>query len=607
LKRAAAILAAIILVAVVALFARSKMGVASAADKKQYKLAKIEVGTVKKTVSATGILQPWTMVDIKSKAGGRVDKLLVDVGTKVKAGQVLAQIDPSDTQLGVDQAQADINSSDAKIQQSRISLDLQKQQSELAVDTAKTTLASARDALDSARARLETARQQSQAQPTLTNSSIESARANYDSAQKQLDEMTQATHPQDRAAVESAYAQAEANRVAAESNLARQQKLMDQGFVSKQVVEQAQASSDVAKAQATSAKRRLDTIKQEQDASEATQRARVRQAEAQLNNAKASSVDVKVRQSNVQDAEAAVRQAQKTVQNAQKALDLSRANLANIAIRRGDILTAEASRMRAQASLTNAKKTLEQTNVLAPSEGVILKKYVEQGTIISSALSFAATGNNIVQLGDVSKMFVDVTVDETDIANVDDGQTVDVSIEAYPGIPFEGKVTRIDPQAIVESNVTNIHVRVEIDNSDTKFQLLKPGMNATCEFVKGKKENVVQVPTDAIRQDDQGKYVEIATPGTGLPAPPDPKTGAPADADTLVDCKIVKRYINKDESGGEADHLEGNDSVEVVNGVKAGEMVVTQTIEPVVQQAGGALGGGFPGMRGGGGGGGQRR
>lgn len=602
MKRAAAILAAILVVAVIALFAKSKMGVASAADKRQYKTAKVEVGTVKKTVSATGVLQPWTMVDIKSKAGGRVDKLLVDVGTKVKAGQVLAQIDPSDTQLSVDQAQADINSSDARIQQSRITLDLQKQQSDLGVETAKTNLASARDALDSARARLETARQQSLAQPTLTNSSIESARANYESAQKQLDEMVQATHPQDRASVQAAYDQAEANRVAAESNLARQQKLMDQGFVSKQVVEQAQASSDVAKAQVAAAKRRLDTLKQEQEASEATQRARVRQAEAQYNNAKAGSVDIQLRASNVKDAEAAVRQAQKGVINAQKALDLAKANLANIAIRRGDILTAEASKMRAQASLTNAKKTLEQTNVIAPSEGVILKKYVEQGTIISSALSFAATGNNIVQLGDVTKMYVDVTVDETDIANVDEGQAVDVSIEAYPGIPFEGKVTRIDPQAIVESNVTNIHVRVEIDNSDTKFQLLKPGMNATCEFVKGKKENVVSVPVDAVRTDDQGKYVEVVAPGTGKPAPPDPKTGTPADPDTLVDCKIVKRYINRDDTGQEVDHLEGNDSVEVVNGVKNGEMVVTQTIEPVVQQAGGALGSGFPGMRGGGGG-----
>jgi len=602
-KRAATILIAIIVVAVAAVFARSKFSVASAADKKQYKVAKVEVGTVKKTVSATGVLKAWTQVDIKSKAGGRVDRLLVDVGTHVKPGQVIAKIDPTDTQLSVDQAQADIDTSNAKITQSELTLALQRQQSRLAVETAQTALDSARATLDSAKARLETAKEQNTAQPGLTNSSIESARANLDSAQKQLDEMLQATQPQDRAAAQSNYDQAEANRVNAQANLERQKKLLDKGFVSQQVVDQAQASYEVAKAQVTSAKRKLDTMKQEQDAAEATQRARVAQAQAQYNNAKATSVDINIKASSVKDAAASVRQAQKGVENARKNLELAQADLQNIGIRAVDIKTAEAGKMRAQASLTNAKATLAQTSVIAPTEGVVLQKYVEQGTIISSALSFAATGNNIVQIGDVTKMYVDVTVDETDIANVDDGQPVDVSIEAYPGIPFSGKVARIDPQAVVEQNVTNIHVRVEIDNSDTKFQLLKPGMNATCEFVKGKKDDVVEVPADAVRSDDDGKYVEVVKPGTGKPAPPDPKSGQPADPGTLVDCTIEKRYINQDANKQEIDHLEGNDAVEVVSGVKQGETIVTQTIEPVVQQAGGALGGGFPGARGGG----QRR
>jgi HlyD family secretion protein len=614
MKRATAILAAIITVTILAFFVRSKMGVASAADKKQYKVAKVEIGTVKKTVSATGILQPWTTVDIKSKAGGRVDDMLVDVGSRVKVGQEIAKIDPTDTQLSVDQAQADINKANAQTSQSKMTWELQKKQSELAVETAQASLGAAQASLDSARARLETARQQSAAQPVLTSSTIASAQANYESAQKQLDEMVQATHPQERASAKSSYDQAEANRVNAESNLARQKKLMDQGFVSKQVVEQAQANFDVATAQLVNAKQKLDTMKQEQDAAEATQRARVRQAEAQLNNAKAGKVDVAVRESSVRDAQAAVRQAEKTVSNARKSVELAQANRANIDIRQTDILSAEATKMRAMATMKNAAKTLDQTVVRAPSDGVVLKKYVERGTYITSGMSLTSAGASIVQLGDVTKMYVDVTVDETDIANVDEGQAVDVSIEAYPGIPFDGKVKRIDPQAVIESNVTNIHVRVEIDNSDAKFQLLKPGMNATCEFVKGKKENVVTVPADAVRTDDDGKYVEVVAPGTGKPAPPDPKTGQAADADTLVDCKIIKRYVNKDPSGQEADHLEGNDGIEIVNGVKAGETIVTQTIEPVVQQAGGALGGGFPGMRGGGqrsggggGGGGQRR
>jgi len=596
-KRIVGIILTVIVVGALGIFAKSKIGIASASDKKQYKTAKVEIGLVKKTVSATGVLKPWTTVDIKSKAGGRVDRLLVDVGSKVKAGDVLAQIDPTDTRLNVDQAQADINSSDARIQQSQLTMELQKKQSELAVETARFSLGSAEAALDSARARLETATQQSAAQPDLTNASIASAKANVDSAKRQLDEMLNATQPQERSSAKATYDQAVANMVNADANLARQRKLLDKGYVSKQTVDQAQASYDVAKAQTDAAKQKMDTLPQQQDASRLSQMARVAQAEAQHRNAIAAAVDVKVRASSVKDAEAAVRQAAKLKENAQKSLELAQANLANIQIKQADIMQARAARMRAQASFTNAQTTLDQTKVIAPTDGVVLLKYVEQGTIISSALSFAATGNNIIQLGDVTKMYVDVTVDETDIANVDEGQSVDVAIEAYPGIPFEGQVKRIDPQAVVEANVTNIHVRVEIDNSDTKFQLLKPGMNATCEFVKSKKEDVLSVPSEALRTDDQGKYVEVVQPGSGKPAPPDPKTGAPGDPDAIVDCVLTKRYVNKDQDG-----LEGNESVEIINGLKEGETVVTQTIEPVVQQAGGAMGGagrmgGFGGRR----------
>jgi len=167
---------------------------------------------------------------------------------------------------------------------------------------------------------------------------------------------------------------------------------------------------------------------------------------------------------------------------------------------------------------------------------------------------------------------------------------VDVVIEAYPGIPFEGKVTRIDPQAQVESNVTNIHVRVEIDNSSPSFRLLKPMMNATCEFVIDRKENVVSVPTDAVRTDDTGRYVEVAT--GGKPAPADPQIGMPPDPDTLVEVKVERRPV---EVG-----LEGNDSVEIVKGLRAGETVITQTIEAEPEQAGSAVGGFGPPRPGGG-------
>lgn len=592
MKRVAIIVIVLAVIVAGGFFAKSKLAAASSDSKTTYKIAKVEVGTVKKTVSATGTLQPWRVVDIKSKAGGRVDKMAVDVGSVVKANQIICQIDPSDTQLSVDQARADIDSATARIQGSQQTYELQEKQSRLAIETAKSTLESAKASLRAAEARRATAGKQKDAQPSLTGASIASAAANYDNAQKQLAELVDATLPQDVANAQANLDQAKANLKNADANLNRQKTLMDKGFVSVQVVDSAEANRDVAKAQVTTAQKKLDTIEREQAASRAAMEARVAQAKAQYENAKATQVDVDIRGTAYQEAQAAVRQAQAQVDNATENLQLAQANMANIGIRKTDILSAQATKTRAMAAFTNANKTYEQTRVTAPTAGVILKKYVEEGTIISSALSFAATGNNIVQLGDTTRMYVDVTVDETDIANVDDGQAVDITIDAYPNTPLEGKVIRIDPQTEVIQNVNMVHVRVELDNSSSIYQLMKPGMNATCEFIINKKEDVVSVPNEAVRQADDGRYVEIARGGKIAPA--DPKSNSQPDPNTLIDVKPERRKI---EPG-----LEGNDSVEVVSGLKPGEVVITQKIEPVVQQAGGAIGG----MRMGGMGGGRR-
>src|SRR5689334_4807439 len=137
MKRAIIVILVLAVIGAGALYYIPKLRAANPADKVQFKIAKAETGTVKKTVSATGTLQPWTVVDIKSKAGGRVDKMAVDVGAVVKANQVICKIDPTDTQLSVDQARADIDSASARIDNSTQTFKLQKQQSQIAVETAR--------------------------------------------------------------------------------------------------------------------------------------------------------------------------------------------------------------------------------------------------------------------------------------------------------------------------------------------------------------------------------------------------------------------------------------------------------------------------------------
>lgn len=571
----------------------------NAAKQTQYKVAKVDVGEVKKTVTASGTLQPWSTVDIKSKAGGRVNQLLVNEGDIVHTGQVIARIDPSDTLLSYQQSQADVDSAHASIAQNQEQYSLQVKQSAIAIETARAQLANALAAQNSARVQIQTARTQAQAQPTQTAASIRQAQANYDAAVKDRQQLD-ATQPQDKALAQASYDQAVADYKNAQADLTRQQALLAKGFVAQQVVDQAQAAATSASASVSSAKAKLDTIDAAQRAARASSDAKVSQARAALQNAQAQT-DVATKRNALQQAQAAYAQAQAQVQQAQAALDQAIANQANNAIKEQSVKTAQATAARAQASLTNAKTTLDQTTVRAPENGVVLQKYVEQGTIITSGLSLNSTGTSIIQLGNIDRMYVDVQVDETDIASVNEGQSVDISFDAYPGVPFEGKVYRIEPQAQLDNNVTTVHVRVEVDNSEPSFRLLKPGMNATCEFIIDKKEGVIAVPNEAVHEDDQGSYVQEAS--GGKVAPTDAAAGTPADPNTLIGVTLKRVSV---EPG-----LVGNDTTEITKGLSGGETIVVQSIEPedtsstpAQGAAGSPFGGG--GMRGGFGGGGGR-
>ncbi|MEI6430990.1 MAG: efflux RND transporter periplasmic adaptor subunit, partial [bacterium] len=528
-----------------------KGGSASAATATQYKLTKVETGEVKKTVSASGTLQAWEVVDIKARAGGELTTLAVDVGNEVKKGQLLAKIDPLDVRLNLNTATANEESARARKEQNQATYELQVAQSQIAIENARASLQSAEASSQAASARLATARQQAATQPELTRAAIANSIASYNQALKQRQQL-EITNQQDRVGVKAAYDQAIANQKNAYQTLERQKTLAAKGFVSQQAVDTAVANLSVVDAQVASAKSKLDTIQAEQTATIANSDARVNQAKASLESSRAGTADIVNRQNAVREAEASYKQSQAQIATAKAALNQAIANQQNNKIRSFDIKTATASIASAEASRINAQTSYERTEIRAPSDGIVLQKYVEQGTIIASALSITASGTNILQMGNISRMYCDISVDETDIANVDVGQKVEVAIDAYPGVPFEGKVYRIDPLATVNQNVTSVHVRVEVDNSAPTFRLLKPGMNATCQFVLAKKTGVVKVPSEAVREDDKGKYVEVAT--GGVPAPPDPKTGVAADADALVNIKKERRAV---EVG-----TEGNDAVE---------------------------------------------
>ena len=555
----------------------------------QYRVATISEDTVKKTVTATGVLKAWRTVDIKSRAGGKVIKIAVEDGDIVTKGQMLAQIDPSDTLMGLNSARADIDSNRARIDQTNKELELMKAQTAISITTAEAAVRSAQASAAAAQARYESAKSQAGSQQSLTDATLASVRATLAVEKERLIQMKSATQPTTNALAQATLRQAEANLRNAELQLNRRKALLAKGFISQSEIDSAQATYDVATATLTNAKERYSVIKPEFEADIRTQDARIRQAQAQVSQAEANQVDVILRKQSADASYADYQRTQAEVLTAAARLKQAKAEQINNGIRLSQITQAKAQTARSSASYKNAEEQYRDTTVAAPTDGVILKKYLEEGTLISSGMSFNSAGTAIVQMGDTSRMYVDVQVDETDIASIEMDQKVDVTFDSYATAPFEGKVIKVDPQAVVESNVTTFHVRVEVENSDIKFKLLKPGMNATCEFIINRQDSVVAVPNEAIKTNDADgtSYVEIPVGGKVAPAEKD----AEIDPALFVGVKTQKHKI---EPG-----LVGNDNTEVKGGLKVGDKVITQTIEPTPPTSGGNPFGGSrgPGRR----------
>jgi HlyD family secretion protein len=159
---------------------------------------------------------------------------------------------------------------------------------------------------------------------------------------------------------------------------------------------------------------------------------------------------------------------------------------------------AQAQLVRAQASLQSAQDALTDCNVLAPVDGTILTKKVEAGAVITSAVRDVSGGTVLLQMADLSVVQVNALVDETDIGKVQAGMPVSITVDAYPNRPFQGRVLKIEPQSTVSQNVTMFPVLVQIPNPDG---LLRPGMNAEVAVQIGQRQNVLAIPTSALRTD----------------------------------------------------------------------------------------------------------
>src|SRR3954466_15905962 len=161
-----------------------------------------------------------------------------------------------------------------------------------------------------------------------------------------------------------------------------------------------------------------------------------------------------------------------------------------------DYANANSALIKAQTNLSIAKVRLEDATVRAPTNGTIIEKPVSEGMVITSATSSASGGTTILKMADLSKVRMRAFVNETDIGNVKSAQAATVTVDAFPNRRFFGLVEQVEPEAVVQSSVTMFPVLVSLENFEGA---LKPGMNGQVVMEVARHDNVLAVPSDAVR------------------------------------------------------------------------------------------------------------
>jgi HlyD family secretion protein len=161
-----------------------------------------------------------------------------------------------------------------------------------------------------------------------------------------------------------------------------------------------------------------------------------------------------------------------------------------------EVANTRAAAVAARVALENARIGLEDTEVRAPSSGTILTRLVERGQVISSPTRDVGGGTVLLTMADLTRVRARVRVDETDIGKLGAGVPARIHVAAFPGREFAGTIEKIEPQAVVDQNVTMFAVLVTVANDEG---LLRPGMNVDAVFDAAEREGVLTLPVMALR------------------------------------------------------------------------------------------------------------
>jgi HlyD family secretion protein len=162
------------------------------------------------------------------------------------------------------------------------------------------------------------------------------------------------------------------------------------------------------------------------------------------------------------------------------------------------VKAAEGSVAQNRGAYSQAQTNLKYSTIKSPVDGTVIARSVDVGQTVAASFQ-TPTLFTIAQ--DLTKMEIDTSVDEADISRVGEGQPVTFTVDSYPERRFQGKVTQIRNSPVITQNVVTYVVIVGVDNKDL---MLKPGMTANVSIETARKDNVLRIPSAALRFKPKG-------------------------------------------------------------------------------------------------------
>ena len=383
------------------------------------------------------------IIQVSPKVSGYVAKIYVKDNQQVKEGDLIAELDARDYEVRLQQAQAALDAGLAKENEAKSNVSLTRATSSATVQQARAAVQRSRTQVQSQRAGAAS----SQSKANEASSAVATAEANVAQTQAQV-----------------VAAQADVTR--ANADVERYRALYAKDEVSKQQLDQAVAAANTANAQLEAARQRVTA------------------AQARVNEARAAQ---SAAAQTAQQAESQIGGAQAGVNEALGRLAQANAAPQQVAVSEAQAKTAGAATEQLRAAVAQAELELSYTKLYAPESGRVTRKSVEEGALVQIGQPLMA-----IVTGDV---WVTANFKESQIGQMTPGQSVEISVDAYPDKVFKGHIDSIQAgtgarfSLIPPENATGnyvkvvqrVPVKIVFDESPDPKHMLAPGMSVVPE------------------------------------------------------------------------------------------------------------------------------